>query len=570
MHSQQAAEKIINYMRTAQYPDHAVMLADAKRLAESAEHQGAAGGMEEVYRLRNLCLASEIYDLCGNYSQAKQVIQAPALESLGDLRMSRPAARTASHSPTELDMKLVRQRTWVVLFYGNSLYRSYSTESLTEALQYFEECKSILDACLPIDGDHGQPSFGLRSRIAYSQGIVKQRLQDMGAARKCFALAMDFQRKRYEAKLSKYSEAANQEGEAGIRREFAYGLYMTAKIFGLGLGWCSLRAGELLRARASISCARTLLESTTDKVHQAFMTLLYAITLRMQSRVGWSQPDLKEAINLLEPLTKNTEDAPFFHHPKHRSRALYELAVARLNSDKDDPHVDRLISEVLGINGARDVWRGHARLLQSRKLRLQGDAQGALEIAADVRLRFGDMRLLFINALMAEAEANIMLAQFPDANASLEHALELLSSNPLLAGTCHLHRARCLHRMRRHDEALNEFEAWRRYQPQIEDGMALQLAVEVKSEITGSAPRLEIDVTDVFTSSMGELERRFKGWVLEQYIQKYGNKWAMHAERVLGKDAGTLYRWANNLEVVLPTESKKKRSKGKPAQGKPG
>ncbi len=154
-----------------------------------------------------------------------------------------------------------------------------------------------------------------------------------------------------------------------------------------------------------------------------------------------------------------------------------------------------------------------------------------------------------------------MLAHFRDADENLQQALGLSSSNPLLAGACHLHRARCLHRMQRHDEAISEFEAWRRHKPHIEDGMTLQLGVEVEFEIRGSIPRFEIDVSQVFSSSIDDLERHFRGWVLKQYIEKYGDKWGERASHMLGKGKSTLYTWADSLGVGLPTESKKKRYK---------
>jgi hypothetical protein len=523
---------------------------------------------EQIEYLKCLCVASEVHDYFGRYDDAGSTIATEFPRALAFMRDRRSLRGD--------EKKLFKQVVWLVVHQAHVEYRKSRHDA---ARQLLGECEEALNRQLVIEDEEaspgGQPAYDIRCRVAYSQARVERQLQNLEEARGLYAAAIEFQYRRMESVLRSNKTQAEKDHEQRCSN------YMIAKALGLGLGWISLKSGQLKRAHATIAAARALIHSTGDVILKGYADLLFAQALR--ARAGTNATALGQPIKILKGLVHG----PLKNHDQYRTRAQIELARAyhllscspQLRETEPAAEALSMAKETLARlqaeAKAHPSWTIFAKVLMSRILcreaRKEKDnsrqadllteaARGAME-AFDEARNTGE-KAFQVQSLMAQADVLLETAKTIGDDAAvlaaeekLRKALELARESPLDKAVCHLCLARVALRRGFASIASREFDLWLDCKGQIEHGFALELAAEVEDEILRSR-----DVDFVFRERGGlnynDLHDRLRRWLIERAHAKLGEDFANSLHNELGIAYQTGYNWRKELNCY-PPESKK-------------
>ncbi len=560
---------VIDTVRRAEFDDTELpaKMRQIAELTESLATKRERDRGEEIDYWRGLCLRSEVSDYFGDYKAAKEVI-GPAWGEWTKLQAETPVA---------VDKAVLRQRLWAVLHLSHTEYRSHEYD---RAKNMLGDCERALDRLLPLEregqSEDGEPSYGLRSRIAYSKARIARELKELAEARLHYTEAIDLQYRRLAIKAAKYKD--NPDARS---REQSFSNYMVAKCMGFGLGWINLKTGELKRAHASIGVARALLQTTGDTLHRGYADLLYAHALRAEGK----RESLEEAIGILTRLVQET----FSGHPRYRIRAHGELARAYYLMNLLEPEPlksEEARSRVKGglqkakhnirqlRRGGNEFWRVFAGILACRvrlaearatpaedKERRSALERRAIRDAKYVRARAKADRGLQVSSLIALAEAYVQAAVKPeeerywrDAEDCLNGAIALTGKGNILdAAVCRLFQARIAVRRLNAKAAKEAFDQWKEYAEIIESGFVHQLAEEVKKEVDSleSTFILLADGSIDHETCSSELRR----WLLKQARRRLGpERFGEEAHKLLGVSRQTVFNWRRDLDCYPPVK----------------
>lgn len=507
---------------------------------------------EAVYYLWSLCLQAELHDYEGRTEVAHRI-----LEKTGeDLEKRLKDGNLGTSATPGFSKRLFRQQLWTLIFWSHCYYRNekrlnhlIAAKSLLKKIQRQVHHKLLLDA----DQENREPSFGILARAAYSLGQVYRQLSEVRLARREFMAAIEFTRKRLQAKSVKYARYKPDR----IREE-VYARYVIAKAFSFGLAWASYHSGELHRARGSAAGGCTLLETTHDPVHKAYAQVIYAGVLSAVSRPvreGANIPEeLREAISMLRPLAKE-DKSPLRGVPRFFARARYTLAAALDAAgmhDEAEQHA-RLIykSSEAGSRWSLECGVLLARLLLKKQLHTDARRQsdelmrwivGSSPVAADVRFA---VLLCHADVLMNAKSDN-----YDEAQDLLNQAKVLARTSPLSRALCHLYQARCYRLRGMMDAAHVQLSRWRAMESSIEHGYVHELADTVKREMDIDDARLVID-SSLFYKEGGfkEVETRYKEWLIRRFHANHPHALPADEEckRALGIGKRTVELWMKQI-----------------------
>lgn len=473
---------------------------------------------EQVYYLWSLCLQAELHDYAGHPELAQRTLAKPGQELEEQLKDGRLGV-----SVTGFSKRLLRQQLWTLIFWSHYYYRDenelnhlITAKSLLAKIHWQVRRKLLVD-----QGKEGsEPSFGILARASYSLGQVHRQMSDVKSARREFIAAIEFTRKRLQAKSQKYAKHKPDRV-----REEAYARYVIAKAFSFGLAWASYHSGELQRARGAAASGCTLLETTHDPIHKAYAQVIYAGILSAVSRpVSPGQqvpPQLEEAISMLR-LLADDKTSPLKSVARLFARARYALAVALHAAGLNDEAEQR--AELI-YKSTKPGSRWHlecgvllVRLLlkkerhaESRRLsnELMKWVDGPAPVPGDVCFA---VLLCRADVLMSVKKDN-----YDDSQEILNRVKVLARRNPLSRALCHLYQARCYRLGGMMEAAHGQLSRWRAMESTIEHGFVHELADTVKREMDIDDARLVID-SALFYQEGGfkEIEARYKEWLIRR------------------------------------------------------
>jgi tetratricopeptide (TPR) repeat protein len=366
--------------------------------------------------LKMRCMISEYLDYFGRFEEAKEFLS----DGQKVLDKVRRRKKSAVYIKTLKGLKLAREEIRFCLEYAQTFYRGH----------HYRKAKEILTDCLNVVTNHiadedNFPCYGTRARTMYYLGRVHRQENDYDLAESCFIEAIHFHHQRATRKLKGYrskSSTSAKNNEQAIREELDFARHKSALCLALGLGWVSYTRGALKRAKSYIMPARVLLLSTNDIINTAYLQLIQgAIERSLAGR------DHKKLIRATDLLRKSCDTFEQVGHKAYLARAALELSLAYLYSG-DTAAADQERKRVEDISSERDDrrWCCNSWILESRIRRAEGNLQAAEELAskASVQADKNKQFLCKIDALIARAEARILIKRFAGAQADLQEALK--------------------------------------------------------------------------------------------------------------------------------------------------
>jgi tetratricopeptide (TPR) repeat protein len=434
--------------------------------------------------LKMRSMISEYLDYFGRFGEAKKVL-ADGPKVLEKIRRRKKAS---AHLKNLDALKLAREEIRFCLEYAQTFYRSHD----------YAAAKKIIVDCLNAVTKHIAdekifPCHGTRARIMYYLGRVHRQMNDYDRAESCFIEAIHYHHQRATRKLklhSPKSDSRNTNAET-IREELDFARNKSAICLALGLGWVSYTRGALMRAKSYIMPARVLLLTTKDVINSAYLQLIQGAIER--SLAGRDPEKLSKATELLRQSCETFERVG---HKAYLARAAFELSLAYLYAG-DTAAADRERTKVGDISSQRkDVrWCCNSWILESRIRRAEGKLPAAELLAskASAQAEKSKQFLCKIDALIARAEARMMMERFTIARNDLQHALKMNSArypntqgrsaettNEKIEAVCHLLLARTHISQNDSRQATRHLERWHELREHVEHVSVRELAEEVE------------------------------------------------------------------------------------------
>lgn len=461
------------------------LLASAERLNAilNANTEGDATRANGEY-LKMKSMISEYLDYFGRFNEAKEVL-ADGQKVLEKVRRRKKAA---AHIKDLDALKLAREEIRFCLEYAQTFYRSHD----------YSTAKKIIVDCLNVVTKHiadeaNFPCYGTRARTMYYLGRVHRQMNDYDRAESCFIEAIHYHHQRATRKLEqpwRKTGSENTNAET-IREELDFARHKSAICLALGLGWVSYTKGALIKAKSYIMPARVLLLSTKDVVNSAYLQLIQGAIER--SLAGRDPEKLSKATELLRQSCQTFERVG---HKAYLARAAFELSLAYLYAG-DTAAAERERAKVEDISSQRnDVrWCCNSWILESRIRRAEGNVKAAelLATKASVQAEKSKQFLCKIDALIARAEARMMLERFTIARTDLQQALKINTArypntqgrsaettNQKIEAVCNLLLARTYISQKDSRQATRHLERWHELREHVEHLSVRELAEEVE------------------------------------------------------------------------------------------
>lgn len=465
---------------------------------------------DESRWLEGRAVAAEVYDYFGDYAAAERCLPTD------DKRIIN--ARTEAESGSELE----KRRIHLLIALAHNSYRH---EDLDSARTNLKRAQERVDR----DDRERHKHFGTRARLAYSRGQLARNEQRFSDALKEFSDCCYFASERLRQRTPELELQGAPESEANARRARAdahltedergerqrwrennqlYTTWVIGKSLAFGMGWVHYMMGNLTAACHAVGAGYTMLRGTEDWIHRAYAQMLLAATERAQSPddpivMKRALARVREAENGLAP------------HPTFGSRAAFETA---LTFWYDNNHQEALSALERAKKHVKTADGGAVKTARSlcnilvlesrihRRLKDEKRARRATDEAVERTALFEPV-MPRVNALVNSAETDLAFAgtslefaheAYARAERRLDEALKILARhpNPKMEASCHLHRARALHKLDRWSEAQDTMDMWhRRFGTSIEHGFLKTLAVDVSSELQQAAERFVVDST---------------------------------------------------------------------------
>jgi tetratricopeptide (TPR) repeat protein len=510
------------------------------------EHLSTLRNSDELYYLKLISISAEVYDYFGCFEDAQRIVSADGSKILYEFPHWAPA-------PSDTERILRRQQVWVVLHYAQTKYRIHS----------YNEAEEIVHKCMNVifdkvrDEKHGFDCFGTLARVNYLLGrIYRQRVGDYEKAKRFFTASIEYS---YQA-LEKRTKGLEGDSDR-YKQEQALAAYRIAKSLALGLGWIYYTQGFLRQALPVILTARALLLPTQDRLHKAYVELLYGCVQR--SAAGYDQHKLADA---KRTLWKAYRVFSCSSHLAYKARAAYQLALVSLYSGKYNralAFVRRL--KAYSVSAADDRWRCNALIIESRILRRKANgAEDVLKRARDIASEAfrgaerGGLVLCQTDALLARGEALLDLKEVKSARGDFSRALEMGGAeNPKMYGICRLHLAKTYVADRNLHMAEKHFDEWKRVEKQVENQLAHDCARIVQEQLA--------ELTEDFVISSAAQDLKYENHLknLQAFLETRAKQKSGGDESVaeiLGVSRQTLYNWRNSRNgaaAAQPTAANK-------------
>jgi tetratricopeptide (TPR) repeat protein len=476
-----------------------------------------------VEELQLRASAALAFDAWGRYEQARSVIKeiGEGCRRQIDKRLETRPAPIPDH-----ERNLLRWQVRVLLQLGMSEYRY---EEHDKARLMFLACDKI---CRNHIGFAGQ-NRDLHAAVIYSLGLTYREKVETLAALKCFSESLE---------LSYKAEREPHLPLNSIAR---------AKTLSLGKAFCYLDLGRPDIALPLLVAAKTILQSSRDKLVSAYVDLIYANVLRIK---GGSAASTDEAISVLR---RSHETFAAENHGQYRARAAYYLAVAYVHRARPDEDVsltergrrdldqaDHLANELEEYferpGGKR--FKDYRLVLKSRIERKRDAFDLAEELATGVlqsepsQVRDG----VLLNALLARAKARERTGNLVGAGEDFKQALES-TKNERNKAVCLLHLCRISALQGNNREATRCFVQFEEIKDSVTHGQIPVLERRARAAMEQGSKDLILRITDE-NIDFATVEQRMRRFLVEWAKSRATTE--TQAATLIGVSRQTLFNWS--------------------------
>ncbi len=505
------------------------LLARATRLAPRCNRVAVP---DELEFLGSLSAIAGAFDYFGRPNQANRIIEVEALKTLRMLPEIQPTGATVAR-------ELWKQRIWLLVHYSDCVYWKGDYQ---QSLELVNQCGRALTRLDGVD----TRALALRATLQYARGRAYRQLNELEAATKAFADAIDLT----DTRLAGLLKSANL-APVDIALEIQNVQWFVARCLVSGLGWIHAVRGQISSAQHLVRSGLALLRGTKDTIRLTYAVMAEASIRRVSA--GRNPSDLAEVIKDLKGAYAMFSE---WGHQGYRARAAFELAITYFHAGEPTPAL-KYIEEVKQTARADHAHMCRALILESR---VQSDCNRRVELAEMALDEAEQARetLWLIEALIALGEAEcargwgavaqgkqpLSIKSFSRAARLLARARGLGVENRKLQAVCYLHLAKAHAGLRQNaaaEEALRRAESIGRH---VESAMVHELIKDARAQLGGAS----------FFISAGEREdliyddwrRKLQLFLLGQARKSVGHENRAKLAEVLGISRPTLYEWEDN------------------------
>jgi tetratricopeptide (TPR) repeat protein len=477
---------------------------------------------DELLYMKALGTIAEIYDYYGRFEQARRLVSEQGEKVYAELL---EGMRTKTEKG--LEPRIQRQKIWLALHYAYTFYRD---ENYGEALKIGQTCEAVLGRV----NSHDAVLFdSTLARVRFLLGQTWRHRNDYERSWHAYVEAIEYSFANFRRKTAQVQDDPIRTLEEQLSANRRVALCF------LGLSSLLYTQGRLQNAWPFAIAARSLLFSTDDWLHKAYVELLFGCLQR--STAGFEKQKIEDAITTLRGPYSVFEKQK---HDTYRARAGYELALAyaqagRYSEAKSSIREVSKISQMIG----NKRWQCYAKVVESRLYLKQKNptkakqcAQGALELAK--RSDLSPQRLAA--ASIALGEAHIGLGEIVAARQEFVAAMKASQNHFQTRAICHLHLATTYIRQKNLRLADAHLDEYRKVEPKIESGVVHDLAKMVRAEIDSQKEDFLISSTEASLTYKRHV-KRLRAYLVKQARQKYGSNEKI--ANVLGISRQTLYNW---------------------------
>jgi tetratricopeptide (TPR) repeat protein len=538
------------------------MLEELQRLVEAADFDSALEklkslGKEELEAtirgagspikvLRFACMASDVYDYAGRYSEAHPLPDAASCIGLVQDEAKRAVdlflqcSGNKKYQSVIENSRFIKQCCWALIHMATVEYRKNNyTQSLTllegtvkQALEALEKQRTRAAKSSSEDERLSYRGFGVhgtQSRLWYGIGLIKRQLREERDAREAFDCAIRYAGPEIDSRELEEKSAAFYD-------------YSIGKALGLGLGWISYSEARLLESLAELVAARRLLPRRGVHFISSYLDVIYARALLSSSSDDAER--VAEAVATLEHACKTLAGHELYYH-----RARYALAlglVSRYSVSKDETgvlHPDLHRAMEMIDTAQRSSWlarkdrstRCSFLILKSRILRILQDYDGALEAAISARNLGQGIDFVKADCWICEGEAYFHKRDYQPAISNFERAYKSAEKSRKLHAACQLHLARTHLESGDRAAARDYFRKWKSARAGVENVFIRNLASDLEAKLNDF-------VVDAQVESLKAHVNELKYWIAAEALSRCGDRKGKDRQRFLIDLTGMSYR----------------------------
>lgn len=493
---------------------------------------------EPMCRMRLRAMAVEVLDYFGRYDQARALITAAGAQCLDFLQDLEGGVRPAPRN--DEDRRVLKQRVWLVLHYGMSLYREGRYE---DAKRKFEICRKVIDAHLTTQS---YKSHGTLARAYYSLGLVHRELFAYTSAKYNFTKSIE----------CAWDSAQAHSPIQAARRQFSD--LVVCKCLALGLSYVYFNEGRADLAKPILLAARNMLARSSETLIKSYIDVIYACVLR--SAHGDDEKQLSDALSLLHEAHNVFTD---HHHDGYKVRAAYHLAITLIQKAITQPNsrgeslraARQYVDEVALYARARNdiSFACNALIMGSRIDRWEGKPFSAQEKAGEA-LTIGHERIVIrVDALIARGEARVDLGYISDAINDFDAALRSGFDNLKVRAVCHLHLANAFLQQNDIRRSHQHLDHWKELKPVLQNAFARHLELKVTTAWKSTTKDFIVR-WETIGHEPAQLETKLHGFLTAW--AKANSKSDEQAAALLKISKQTFYNWRAAAEKLEDSEKK--------------
>ncbi len=475
-------------------------------------------------------MAAEVLDYWGDFKRAEDFIAGPASDSRPIL--TRMIQEKKLHQESDWERKLLRQRIWVLLHAGMVKYRR---GDFSKALELFNLCNHVCGEYMVGSSDR---AWGTRARIQYCIALIHRERSDFELARAYFTRSVE----------NAYRSLEKQQNEQSRLTYVAI-----AKNLGLGLAYIHSAVGRPDLAFPLLLSAKSILQPLGEKLVSASVDLIYANVLRGIS--GDSQEAMDDIIERLQHCHQTFVQ---YRHKLYQARAAYYLGVTHLQRARPDDTVPLTKVGEEDLENAQKYLEDlrhyseesedrrlglYLFVLQSRIQRKKDLFDRADKSATFVIEEADSSDGIYVDALVARAEARIRLGNIKQALDDFEHSLKI-TKNPRIAALCLLHASSLYSRMGHDIEAARKISEFEQLKSSVTNVQIKHLEQQARSAIAANSRDLVLRMTDTGLSAR-KVEKRVRRFLAEWARKNSPND--QEAAQLLGITRQTLHNWSRSI-----------------------